>query len=88
MSPNDLRARMQSVAARPPQPIMPAESPTTDTRTHRVTVDLDDHDYAILREVAYRWHVPGSAVLRGLLTELGEDEDLAGRVQARAKQRT
>lgn len=56
-------------------------------RTHRVTVDLDDSAYALLRRTALDWFVPGSAVLRALIAEMADDPDLAGRVRSRSQQR-
>ena len=56
-------------------------------RTHRVTVDLDDGAYALLRRTALEWFVPGSAVLRALLAEMADDSELARRVRFRAARR-
>lgn len=104
MSPKDLSARMQQVAARgrpgsvdegapvqaqPDSASPPAGEPRTRgaARTHRVTVDLDDDAYALLRRTALDWFVPGSAMLRALIAEMAADPDLAERVRIRAKQR-
>ena len=102
MSPKDLSARMQQVAARgrpgsadegaPVQAqsdSVSAGEPRTPgaARTHRVTVDLDDDAYALLRCTALDWFVPGSTLLRALIAEMAADPDLAERVRIRAQQR-
>ena len=56
-------------------------------RTHRVTVDLDDGAYALLRRTALDWFVPGSVILRALIAEMVDDPDLAERVRSRSQQR-
>jgi len=56
-------------------------------RTHRVTVDLGDGDYAFLRRTALDWFVPGSAILRALIAEMASDRDLAERIRSRTAQR-
>ncbi|MHB1772321.1 MAG: hypothetical protein ACYCST_11360 [Acidimicrobiales bacterium] len=100
MTETDLSARMRAVAAKPhalSPPLPPPSSaapgsgvaggPGVPQRSHRVTVDLDDDGYAMLRGASYHWAMPATAVLRALLDEMASDSDLAARVRDRAERR-
>jgi len=90
------RARPDRPSAEEP-PVSPATADASPTvgeprtpgagRTHRVTVDLDDSAYAVLRRTALDWFVPGSAVLRALIAEMADHPDLAERVRSRSQRR-
>ncbi len=92
---SDLAQRMQAVAKRAqqaPSPVRATElgrpvehEPAREAeRTHRITVDLGHDQYMALREQGLRWLVTISAIMRSLLAELAEDEELAERVRQRA----
>lgn len=51
--------------------------------TKRITVDLPRDEHRFLRDVAYDLDGDGMKVVRALLQELREDEDLRGRVARR-----
>ena len=51
----------------------------------RITVDLSASQHRFLREYCFLTGVKGTAVLRGLLTELAEDEELRERLTQRLK---
>ena len=51
----------------------------------RITVDLSASQHRFLREYCFMTGVKGTAVLRGLLTELAEDEELRERLTQRLK---
>lgn len=99
MTETDLSARMRAVAAKPHALALPPPPPSGATitavaggpgvpqRTHRVTVDLDEGAYAMLRGASYHWAVPATAVLRALLDEMASDSALAARVRERAERR-
>jgi hypothetical protein len=84
----------QGDAAPVPVPVsVPVPVPTpaplpTPALTHRVTVDLDDGTYDVLRGSAYEWRTPASAILRSLLRQLASDPDLSARVRAETKKST
>jgi hypothetical protein len=46
----------------------------------RITLDLDDHRYDWLRQVAYDSRVPAAAILRAAVDALAADEQLLGQV--------
>ena len=49
----------------------------------RVTLDLDDHRYRVLREIAYEGRVPAAAILRAALDALvTKTDELAAVVSA------
>lgn len=52
----------------------------------RITVDLNAQQHRFLREYCLNTGAKGTAVLRGLLTELAEDEELRQRLQERLRQ--
>ncbi|PLS87253.1 MAG: hypothetical protein CYG60_02835, partial [Actinobacteria bacterium] len=76
--------------ARPASPAA-AETPTRrrgrprtkPDRTVRVSVDLPRRDHKYLRDFAYDAESDGMSVMRALLQEMRDDEDLAGRVMDR-----
>ena len=51
----------------------------------RITVDLNAHQYRFLREYCLNTGTKGTAVLRGLLSELAEDQELRSRLTQRIK---
>ena len=51
----------------------------------RITVDLSASQHRFLREYCFLTGAKGTAVLRGLLTELAEDEELRERLTQRLK---
>ena len=51
----------------------------------RITVDLSASQHRFLREYCFMTGTKGTAVLRGLLTELVEDEALGERLMQRLK---
>jgi hypothetical protein len=51
----------------------------------RITVDLSSSQHRFLREYCFLTGSKGTAVLRGLLTELAEDEELRERLTQRLK---
>jgi hypothetical protein len=52
----------------------------------RITVDLSASQHRFLREYCLDTGTKGTAVLRGLLAELAEDEELRQRLMQRLKQ--
>jgi hypothetical protein len=56
-------------------------------KIHRVTVDLDDAAYRLLRRSALDWFVTGSALMRALVAEMAENRELAERIRRRAQAR-
>ena len=67
-----------------------ALSPTTKegrpAKPIRITVDLNTFQHRFLREFCLDTGTKGTAVLRGLLAELAEDEELRSRLTQRLKQ--
>lgn len=65
-------------------------SPTTEegrpAKPIRITVDLNTSQHRFLREYCLDTGTKGTAVLRGLLAELAEDEELRSRLTQRLKQ--
>jgi hypothetical protein len=51
----------------------------------RITVDLNAHQHRFLREYCLNTGTKGTAVLRGLLSELAEDQELRSRLTQRIK---
>ena len=51
----------------------------------RITVDLSAHQHRFLREYCLNTGTKGTAVLRGLLSELAEDEELRQRLTQRLR---
>jgi len=51
----------------------------------RITVDLNVHQHRFLREFALDTSTKGTAVLRGLLSELAEDQELRSRLTKRLR---
>ena len=51
----------------------------------RITVDLNAHQHRFLREYCLNTGTKGTAVLRGLLSELAEDQELRARLTQRLK---
>jgi hypothetical protein len=51
----------------------------------RITVDLNAHQHRFLREYCLNTGTKGTAVLRGLLSELAEDQELRSRLTQRLK---
>lgn len=51
----------------------------------RITVDLNAQQHRFLREYCLNTGTKGTAVLRGLLAELAEDEELRQRLRQRLK---
>jgi hypothetical protein len=72
-----------------------AEDPAGDTfaqeeqgrpaKPIRITVDLNAHQHRFLREYCLNTGTKGTAVLRGLLSELAEDQELRSRLTQRLK---
>ena len=56
------------------------------TKPIRITVDLNASQHRFLREYCLNTGTKGTAVLRGLLAELAEDEELRSRLTQRLKQ--
>jgi hypothetical protein len=52
----------------------------------RITVDLSSNQHRFLREYCLNTGTKGTAVLRGLLAELAEDQELRSRLTQRLKQ--
>jgi hypothetical protein len=67
----------------------PSSPPTEEGRPAkpiRITVDLNTSQHRFLREFCLDTGTKGTAVLRGLLAELAEDEELRSRLMQRLKQ--
>jgi hypothetical protein len=78
------RGQQRSVAEE--TPVSPATEEGRPAKPIRITVDLNASQHRFLREYCLDTGTKGTAVLRGLLAELAEDEELRSRLTQRLKQ--
>ena len=78
------RRQQRSLADETPLP--PTGEEVRPAKPIRITVDLNASQHRFLREYCLDTGTKGTAVLRGLLTELAEDEELRSRLTQRLKQ--
>jgi hypothetical protein len=67
-------------------PVSPSAEEGRPAKPIRITVDLNASQHRFLREYCLDTGSKGTAVLRGLLAELAEDEELRSRLTQRLKQ--
>ena len=79
------RGSQRSVAEDSPGDTSVQEEQGRPAKPIRITVDLNAHQHRFLREYCLNTGTKGTAVLRGLLSELAEDQELRARLTQRLK---
>jgi hypothetical protein len=73
------------------EPVLPSDEPDQTleqgrpTKPVRITVDLNTHQHRFLREYCLNTGTKGTEVLRGLLSELAQNEELRSRLAERLR---